>query len=94
MKKELVSYWKNNYEEVYSTDDGLKLVRAYYDGDKALGLQWNDKYPNARGRLAPFYLNDEMGRVFLLGLGQKAITNNDQEMLKKIIEAIEFLGDK
>ncbi len=63
MKRELVSYWQE-CEKVYSSDEGMILVKGYYEGDKALGLQWNDVYPSAGGRLAPFCLDNEMGEFF------------------------------
>lgn len=90
MEKNYASFWIN-CKKIYSTNDGLTLISGLYYGREALGLQWDDRYPSSRGKLVPFYLDDEMGKLLLSGLLQKAIINHDQEMFKHISQAIEFL---
>ncbi|QOH80960.1 hypothetical protein IHE26_06760 [Plesiomonas shigelloides] len=92
----IISYWKN-IEEIHE-DDGLVLIIGWYDhkheyngGHKSLGIHWST-YPQSRGVLSPCVIPKETTDAMLSGLLHKAVTENNKELIKNIIKAMEFLN--
>ncbi len=88
--------WKIIEHDVYVVQKNEKkklmlIAGEYFDGKqnlKGLGLHWND-FP-----AAPIPITKDLGNAFLYGLLQKAMLDNNQELIKKINEVMEYLDTK
>ncbi|MDP8079789.1 hypothetical protein [Phocoenobacter skyensis] len=89
--KEMVSFW-TDVEEVYN-DDGLILIKGYYDEARAIGLHWNNQYPSSHNRLTPFFLNKTYANALLTALLHKALTEKEQNPshIASLNSAIQFI---
>lgn len=94
----MISYWKE-WQKIYE-DDGLTLIIGWYDhknqengGEKALGVHWNDDYPQSRGVLSPCVIPSTTRNVILSGLLHQAVINNQPEQVNSILKAIKFFNE-
>lgn len=94
----MISYWKK-WEKIYE-DDGLALIIGWYDhknqengGEKALGVHWNDDYPQSRGILSPCVIPSATRNAILSGLLHQAVSNSQPEQVDNILKAIKFFNE-
>lgn len=91
----MISYWKN-YKNIYKDDEGQVIIVGEYDhfneGNprKALGVHWTD-YPTSRGVLAPCVLSGTNANALLLGLLNKALAEEKEDVVDNLIDAIKYL---
>lgn len=94
---EMISYWKN-WEKIYE-DDGLCLIIGWYDhknqgggGEKALGVHWDDNYPQSRGVLSPCVIPEATRNAILSGLLHQSVAAQKRANIPHLIKAIEFFN--
>jgi len=92
----IVSYWKN-VQILYKNTETFIIYGEYNHLNKEvakrrLGICWN-YYPKIRGKLSPLVIQKEMGKILISGLMNKAILEENEELIKKINKCMKFLKE-
>ncbi len=101
-----ISYWSGEnaklptqfYQNIDSESEGITLIYGFYEHknngnkERAVGIYWNENYPNARGKLAPCIIPKPEATILLQGLLDDLLGKKEFDKASKVLDALAFLS--